>query len=213
MDIPVDNEKQNNKKSLCSAILELSRAATAIGTAVLGFMAIYSTPVLSVVYGQEYAAVALPFSPLCAYAFVSIHERILGSLHLAIGLPHLRRWVVVLRAIVVVSLIYPGIALFGLAGAAGVVLVASTVALCAQVLLMRKAIGLQFWQYVRSWLPGLWLIMALALPRGLIEVIGTESTVLKLAVGALSCLVGCVISLALYRSSGAKPIYSDLVET
>lgn len=208
--LPAFAEKQDYEKALCSATLKLSRAATAIGVAIAGFMAIYSTAVLSVVYGQEYAAVALPFSLLCAYALVSIHERIFGSLYLAIGLPHLHRRISAVRAILIVGLIYPGTALFGLAGAAGVMLVANTVTLCTQVVLMRKAIGLKFRQYVCSWLPGLWVIIILLVPRGALKFLGVESIVLNFIAGGLSCSVGCIIGLLLLKSSRRKPLSNNL---
>lgn len=208
--LPAFAEKQDYNKTLCSATLKLSRAATAIGVAIAGFMAINPTSVLSVVYGQEYAAIALTFSLLCAYALVRIHRNIFGSLCLAIGLPHLHRRLTFLLTIIIVSLIYPGTALFGLAGAAGVVLVANTVTLCTQVVLIRKAIGLKFWQYVCSWLPGLWVIIILLVPRGALKLLGVESIVLNLIAGALSCSVGCIIGLLLLKSSRRKPVSNDL---
>ena len=202
--LPAFAEKQDDKGALCSAILELSRAATAIGTAVLGFMAIYSTAVLSAVYGNEYAAVAVPFCVLCAYYFVTIHSKFFGGMFLAMGLPHLHRRITAVRAVLIVGLIYPGIVLFGLGGAPGVMLVASSVGLYMQVVLMRKMIGLESGQYLRSWLPGLWVGAMLLVPRGLLELVGVESIAVHLIIGSVSCLAACVTALSLLKGTGGK---------
>lgn len=197
--LPAFAEKQDDKKKLCSAILELSRAATALGTAVLGFMAIYSTDVLAVVYGGEYTAVSVPFRMLCAYYFVTIQSKFFGGMFLAMGLSGMHRWITAVRAVLIVGLIYPGIVLFGLAGAPGIMFAASVVGLCIQVVVMRKTIGLKSGQYLLTWLPGLRIGVILLIPRILLGIVGIESVAVNLVIGSMSCVVACVFGLSMIK--------------
>jgi len=85
---------------------------------------------------------------------------VLSQIYLGIGTPHLHRRYVLLLAFLIISLMYPGIKWFGLAGASGVLLLSNSVAVCMQVVWMRDAIGLRFKSYARCCLPvlsGKWL--------------------------------------------------------
>jgi len=152
--LPAFAEKQDDRRFLRHATLKLIRATVVLGVPLVTIAAMFAGTILSVVYGSKYAAVAVPFAILCASQLFRIQANILAMIFLATGQPHLNRRYVTLLAALVIGLIYPGVVLFGLAGAAGVILLANAIAVCVQVMWIREQIGLRFLEYVRCWLPG-----------------------------------------------------------
>lgn len=151
--LPTFSKKQDDKLYLCRAVLKVIKVTIMIGVPIMALAAIFARTILSVVYGSEYGAVALPFGILCFYMLFSLQGAILSNIYLAIGRPHLHRRYVLLLAFLIISLMYPGIKWFGLAGASGVLLLSNSVAVCMQVVWMRDVIGLRFKSYARCWLP------------------------------------------------------------
>jgi len=150
---PAYAEKQDNKKALCQVVLRIIRITVMLGVPLIALAAIFAGPILSLVYGQKYAAMAVLFGILCITMLFRIHGIVLAGVYLGIGKPHLHRRFVTLLAILIIILIYPGITLFSLVGAAGVLLLSNIVAVLAQVLWMRRAIGLKFSDYISCWIP------------------------------------------------------------
>lgn len=150
--LPAFAEKQDDPKSLRHAMLKLIRATVVLGVPLVAIAAIFAGSILSVVYGPRYAAVAVPFGILCAAQLFRMQACILAQIFLATGQPHLQRRHVILLAALMIGLIYPGVVLFGLAGAAGVILLSNTIALCAQIIWMGKVIDLRFKEFVFCWL-------------------------------------------------------------
>jgi len=76
-------------------------------------------------------------------------------------------------------------------------MLASSVAMCLQITVIRKVIGLDIFDYIISWLPGL----VLAAPVLVVVVVVRELTpdlpMVHLAVGVLSCIIVCGIGLIL----------------
>lgn len=155
--LPAFAEKQDKKQNLCRIVLKAIRISFLIGVPVYVLLAIFSGQVLSVIYGSQYATVALPFGIMCIAMLVRMQGSILALVYQAIGTPHLHRRYVTLLIILIASLIYPGIRLFGLTGAAGVLLLSHTIAVYMQIIWMRGTIGLRFQDYMFCWLPTSWL--------------------------------------------------------
>ena len=76
--IPAFAEKQDNKESLCMAALKITKFTALFGFPLVALAIICSKTVLSLVYGEQYSAVAVPFSLLCIYALLLILATILG---------------------------------------------------------------------------------------------------------------------------------------
>jgi len=150
--LPAFAEKQDDPKFLRHAMLKLIRATVVLGIPLVAIAAIFAGSILSLIYGPRYAVVAVPFGILCAAQLFRIQACILAMIFLAIGQPHLQRRYVILLAALMIGLIYPGVVLFGLTGAAGVILLANTIALCAQVIWVGKVIDLRFKEFVFCWL-------------------------------------------------------------
>jgi len=151
--LPAFTQKQDDKQSLCRAALKMIRTTVVLGVPLVAIAAIFAGSILSVVYGPRYAAVAVPFGILCASQLFRIQGHILAMIYLAIGQPQLQRRYVIILAALIIGLIYPGVVLFGLAGAAGVLLLSNGISVCLQVVWMRRVIGLHFKDYVACWIP------------------------------------------------------------
>ncbi|KPL22680.1 MAG: hypothetical protein AMJ75_07630 [Phycisphaerae bacterium SM1_79] len=152
--LPAFAEDQDNNQILRSRVRKIAKATFVFGVPLVALAAIWAGPLLSLIYGRRYTTVAMPFRILCVTMFVRIQAQILVTIYLAIGKPHLYRRIAAVLAILVVCLMYPGIRLFGLEGAAGVLLLSNTVALCMQVIWMRGTIGLRFQNYAFFWRRG-----------------------------------------------------------
>lgn len=195
--LPAFAEKQDHREALCTAIVKITKLTALFGFPLVALAIICSKTVLSLVYGEQYSAVAVPFSLLCIYSLLLIVGTILGNLLFGIGQPARHRLFVGLRALILIAFIYPAIRLFGLTGAAAIVLLASFIAMCAQVIVMHKVIRLRIFDYVIAWLPGSVLavpvLAVVVAARGL----KPDSPVLYLAIGILSWIVVCGLGLLL----------------
>ena len=206
--LPVFAEKQDDKQFLCKAIMKVATYTGVLGIPITTFLVVCASSILSTVYGSAYAAVAIPFGLLCVYALIRMQGSPLVQTYFAIGKPHLHRRFVVLRLTILACLIYPGIVLFGLVGAAAVVLLANLVGLCMQVIWMKKPIGLQFREYTSCWIPGLRLAVIVLAPVALLKAFGNQTPVLNIVVGGLACSAACVIGLLLLLRRGETHIVS-----
>jgi len=195
--LPAFAEKQDDREALCKAVLQIAKYTALLMIPPMVLVMTCASAVLALVYGAEYSAVAVPFGLLCVYVVLLTLGSIFTNLFFGIGQPARNRAFVGLRALVLVALIYPGIKLFGLTGAAAVVVLACFIALCLQLTVVRKAIGLNIFDYVTSCMPGL----ALAIPVSAVVVIvrnlKPNSPMVYFTAGLLSWIVFCGLGLLL----------------
>jgi O-antigen/teichoic acid export membrane protein len=197
--LPAFTEKQDDKKALCKGVLQITKYTALFVIPPMVLAIICSATILTFVFGPEYSIVAGPFGLLCVYTLFLMQGTILGSMFFGIGQPAKHRTFVGLKVLILILLIYPGIKLFGLTGAAAVILLASLVAICLQVVVVHKTIGLNIFDYVTSWLPG--IVMAIPLLIIIVVVRGFQPgyPMMHLTVGVLSCIVICLSGLFLFR--------------
>ncbi len=151
--LPAYAESQGDNEILRRRVVKTIRLTFMVGAPLTALLVIGAKPLLFLVYGRTYMSVAVPFAILSVSVFVRIQAHVLTTIFLAIGKPHLHRGVAILRAVLIICLMYPAITAFGLKGAAGAVLVSNTVGLCMQLIWVRRAIGLRLRDYVlaRTW--------------------------------------------------------------
>lgn len=145
--LPVFAEGQDNGEMLRRRVLRVIRTTLIVSVPLAAVVAVGAKPIISLVYTPKYAAVAVPFAILCVTMFVKTQAAILTTICLAVGKPHLHRRYAVFLAICVVCLMYPGITLFGVTGAAGVLLLSNIVAICLQVVWVGRIVDLRFRDY------------------------------------------------------------------
>jgi len=155
--LPAFAEKQDNKEALCKAILRITKITMLFAVPLVTLVIIYSKNILSLVYGEQYSVVAVSFSLLCIYVILIIQGTIFANLFLGLGHPAKHRIFVGSCVLILIVLIYPAVRLFDLTGAASVVLLANFIALCLQVIVIHKLIGLKIGDYLYSLLPGMTL--------------------------------------------------------
>jgi lipopolysaccharide exporter len=151
--LPAFAEKQNDKKALCSAVVRIIRSILLFGVPLLVVAAFGAKIILSIVYGARYSVAAVPFALLCFAMLFYVQAVVLSQVYMGIGIPHLHRRYVILLAGLIICLIYPGIKLFGLTGAAGVLLFSHAIAVFMQVVWMKRVIGIRFKDYIYCWWP------------------------------------------------------------
>ena len=194
---PAFAEKQDDREVLCRAIVKITKFTALFGFPLVALAIICSRTVLSLVFGEQYSAVAVPFSLLCIYALLLIIGTILGNLFFGIGQPGKHRLFVGLRALILIVFIYPAITLFGLTGAAAVVMLASCAVMCVQVIVIRKVIGLNIFDYIISWLPGLVLAAPVLAVVLVVRGLAPGSPMVHFIIGLLSWIIVCGIGLIL----------------
>jgi len=190
-------EKQEDKSAIARVVLRVTKtvALFLIPMIVLGI--ICGRELLGIIWGAQFSAAATQFRLLCCYVLVLIEGNVLASIFFGIGRPDKHRFFVGLRVLVMVLLIYPAIKLYGLNGAAAVVLLANLVAICLQVVVVHKTIGLNIFNYIVSWLPGLIMAVPVLAVTVFIRVLKPESQMLQLWIG-VGVLLCTFIGLAIY---------------
>jgi O-antigen/teichoic acid export membrane protein len=183
------SEKQDDKPCLCRAILKMTKVTAMFGLPLAVFCVVSAGKILTIVFKSEYATAAVPFGILSIGALLLIQGITLASIHLAIGQPHLYRRIVFHRAAILVCLIYPAITFFGMTGAAMATLLAGFAALFAQIISMRKQIGLRLLQYLLCWLPGLALALIVLIPVTLFKLFGPSLIKENIVINGILCLL------------------------
>lgn len=197
--LPAFSEKQGDKKALCNGVLRITKYTALFVIPPMVLAMICGGSILTIIYGEEYSAVAVPFGLLCVYVVLLIQGSIFTSLFFGIGQPGKNRAFAIVRCLVLISLIYPAIRFFGLTGAAAVILLASFIAISLQLTVIRKAIGLSIFNYATSWLPGLILAIPVVIIVVFIRGLQSRYPMVYLIIGVLSCIVVCLSGLFLLR--------------
>lgn len=184
--LPGFAQKQDDRNALCRVVLEVTRGTAIFILPLVAFMTSCASGILLLAYGPKYVAVTFPFAILCLIILARVEGVIPSSLYLAVGKPHLQRRFVSVRALIIVSLIYPAAVYFGLLGAAGIVVLANFAALFMQIFWCRRVIELDFSRYMRCYVPGLLLALPVVVIVGLLRLSGINSPIPVLIAGAIA---------------------------
>lgn len=187
--LPAFSEKQDDKNALRRGVLQITRWTAVGGMPLIAFMICCGSELLSLVYSPQYTTMAIVFAVLCLQIMTRTQGGILVSMYFAVGQPHLHRRFAIVRAAVIIGLIYPAAVRFGALGAVAVIIAANFILLLMQVFWCRKVIDLEFNYYMRSYIPGLLLALPVIVIVGLLRLLGIDSAVLILIAGALTLLI------------------------
>jgi len=172
--LPAFSEKQDDREALRRVLLWVTKTTAVFTLPLVAFMASCADGILSLAYGSQYTAVTVPFTLLCLLIVFRTQAPIFKSVYFAVGQPRLERRFVVLRAAIIVVLIYPAIVHFGLLGAAVVVVLGNSIGLLMQIFWARSIVDLEFRAYARCYLPGLMLALPI-IAMNLLRLSGMES--------------------------------------
>lgn len=146
--LPAFSEKQASTQAIRDAFLKIVKVMLIVGLpgATLAFL--FSAPILSVIYGEQYRTMSTTFGVLCYAMLLHMFATILSSIYIGVGKPHLHRRYMLLLTILILVTLYPAIRLSGTLGAAFALLFSYVVATCVQFKWLHNAIGFglrDFW--------------------------------------------------------------------
>ena len=183
--LPGFSEKQDDRNALCRGVLQITRWTAIICIPLIAFIASCASELLALVYSAPYAAMAIPFAVLSLWMLFQNQSMVLLSAYLALGKPHLHRWFAIVRAAVILSLIYPASVYFGPLGAAFVIVLSNCIIVFLQVIGCRRIIDLRIGAYIRSYFPGLLMALPILAVVGLLWISGIDVPMLRLGVGVV----------------------------
>jgi O-antigen/teichoic acid export membrane protein len=186
-------------------ILKANRLLMTIAGPLVAAMIASAYPLLTVAYGQTYAAAKDVFRILALCVLFRILAIVLANAYLALGQPRLQRQFVLIRAALAVVLIVPGVTVGGSVGAATVVLFALVISSAYQVLRLERVLHLTWHDYARALVPGAALSL-LPLAAGLVSsvCVGARYEVHTFLVG-IGCIIAWAIGLACIRRRPYEP--------
>jgi O-antigen/teichoic acid export membrane protein/polysaccharide pyruvyl transferase WcaK-like protein len=204
--LPTFAQKQDDKNALRRVVLQVTRATATFGLPLVAFMTSCASGILILVYTPQYVAATFPFSVLSLMVLARLEAMVLASVYLAVGRPQLHRRFVILRAVIIVSSIYPAILYFGLLGAAVVVTIGNFFALLMQVFWCRRIIDIKFRDYINCYGSGLIFSLPIILTVSLLLYFGVDSFVTVLIIGTFVLLASWMVAAyVLQRHSSLFP--------
>ena len=206
--VPVLARHQADPPEMRRAVLQMSRLVWLFGLPLAAVLASAAGPLLVLVYGrEEFGRAAAAFAIYSFFVVVYMASMVTFSVYLALGRPELQRRFTVVRAGLVVVLVYPLAAELGGAGAALALLVSMVGAMAVQLSSLRRVIGLGVGDYLRTVPPG-----ALAAAPALLVVLAVSGSGrpdwLVVAAAAGAGVATWVVLALLERRPGAVPVTS-----
>lgn len=212
--VPVLARLQDDLPGMRQAVLRMSRLIWLFGLPLAAIMSAVGGELLTVVYGRpEFSRMATAFAIYAVFVVVYMASMVTFSVYLAIGRPELQRRITVVRAVLVLALVYPMAAQWGAVGAASALLISMGGGMAVQLARLRTVIGLPILAYVRTPLPG--LVAAAPSCLALIALATLTGTGGHALVGIAVLLGGATWSVLLFRerhevrrlrTSGEQPV-------
>lgn len=154
--VPVLARLQEDPAALRAMVLRMSRLVWLLGLPMVAVMATVSEPLLVLIYGRaEFGRAAAAFSVYSLFVVVYMASMVTFSVYLAIGRPELQRRFTLVRAALLLVLLYPLALRWGGTGAASALLVSMLGAMAVQLVMLHRTIGLGAMDYLRTVPPGL----------------------------------------------------------
>lgn len=186
MILPTLSDSQDQIELVRSRLLRMTRVLYSFGLPMGICLSVFSDSVLRVVYGSQYAKVAIAFGILNLYAIVYIGGILIASTYLALGRPDVHRTFTIVRVVILAILLYPCIQLWGPAGAAGSRIICLVIAGSVQLINLSRLIQLPIIQYIETFKEGVCLSMVLVVPALFISR-AVESRVIHLILAFILC--------------------------
>ncbi|MBN2182931.1 MAG: oligosaccharide flippase family protein [Sedimentisphaerales bacterium] len=188
--LPGFSQKQEDRNSLYRVVLEISRMIAALIIPLVAYMIACASGLLLFAWGRsEYVSVTIPCAVLSVIILARTETAILGATYIAVGQPRLQRRYVILRAMIVIVLIYPAALYFKLLGAAVVAVLANYIAMLMQIFWCKRVIPLKFERYLRCYIPGLLMAFPPILTIHSLLLLGVDSLAVILIVAAAALIV------------------------
>lgn len=145
--LPVFSRMQDDLERLKKHLLNVTLLIWLFGLPMAAAMGVFAPSILSVVFGNEYASMAIPFTVLSVYFIFYISGTPIAAIYIALGKPGLHRNFALLRFVLVSALIYPAALFFGPIGVTTSLLVSLFLAFLLQVNVLGKILDLPIGRY------------------------------------------------------------------
>ena len=163
--VPIFAHFQDDMGAMRNNVLKLSRLVWLFGLPMAAVLAVVAEPLLVLVYGRpDFADAAPAYAIYTAFVVVYMASMVTFSVYLAIGRPELQRRFTIVRAALVVAIIYPLAVWLSGTGAALALLVSMLGAMAVQLVNLRRVTGLRVRHYLGTLRAGLLLAAVAALP-------------------------------------------------
>lgn len=163
--VPMLATFQKDMGGMRSTVLQVSRLVWLFGLPMATVMAVAAPDLLRMVYGKpEYVDAAPAFGIYSLFTVTYMASMVTFSVYLAIAQPELQRRFTMVRAALVLVLLYPLALVLGGTGAALALLLSMVGAMAVQLFNLRRVIGLGVARYLRTLLPGAVASAVVAVP-------------------------------------------------
>lgn len=200
--VPILARLQDDMAAMRHMVLRMSRLVWLFGLPMVAVMATVSEQLLVLVYGRpEFSQAAAAFSLYAVFVVVYMASMVTFSVYLAIGQPEFQRRFTVVRAVLVLALLYPLAVRWGGTGAAAALLAAILGAMAVQLVNLRRVIGLGVLDYLRTVPAGL---VSAAVPATVLVLVSTFADLSGWVMVALAAVVGAMTWAVLLLREGQE---------
>lgn len=186
---PAFSKNQNDKGWINDKIIQISTVISFIGFPLLFAAILYGRDVLELIYGVQYSVVATPFCIIVATALIKGMGVPISTAYLSTGRPEFQRFFTLIRACIMLILIYPAVKWFGLIGAATASLLSLIIANIFQILKLHQITGIKIWEYFRIYIISISLSSSALLIWLLNLAFSFPNAESKLVLAILGCII------------------------
>lgn len=202
--LPVFSELQDNPLALKNSLIKIFKLISIITMPVIAFTIIFAKPILSILYGDKYAIVSIPFSILMIYVIIRFYTTIIMQLYFAIGRPDIQRTFAIIRVILGISFIYPAVRFGGLPGAALTILGSMAITLILQIMSIHKLVQIGLSVILKSLLAGVLISFFVLIPGLFFKSFVQTNNLLSMVICFIFCVFAWIYSLKTYLPDHLK---------
>ncbi len=187
--LPVFSKIQDNILEIRNILFKATKFAGYFLIPLACFLIFFAKPVLRLVYGKAYAALAIPFAIMNISVLILMMASMIIQVYFAVGQPNLHRNASIVRTVTFILLIYPATKIFGLTGTALASLIAMCLLISIQIIYARRLLNFSTLEYLSKWLPGLQVSIIIIIPGVLLNIFFEIEGLCFLILGAVLCFI------------------------
>jgi len=199
--LPTFSQIQGENHRLNQILFKVTSLILALGLPAAALSFFCGRSLLTIAYGQKYAAAAVPLAIASCVAVINLVNGQITTVFLAKGQPHLHRRCVAVMAVTMIALIYPSVKWFGFVGAQMACLTSVLCGYLLQVKRIQDITKLDLVQYGKSYLISIIAsLFVVAVCLGSRSVPWLANPLPNIALGILGCLLAYVLTYAAYEA-------------
>ncbi len=201
--------KSQKDNILVNRIILFSTAIVAfVGFPSVMLVAIYGKEILAILYGAPYSLAFFPFLIIFVSELLRVCSLPISSTYFALGYPNLHRRFVIIRAVLLIIIIYPLVKLLNLTGAALSIFIAISISYYFQALRVKNFTLLNLQTYSYIFLKGIAILSIGLTSLYIINTLFSNSNVVRITSSIIACI--CVFGFSIFELNRVKSkIFSD----